>query len=244
MCYASPSSVREDKLKSLLRAGLKKLLVGVQTGSDRVNREIYKRTVSRDRVVRAARILHKYRRYMRPPEYSLIACNPLEQASDLRQSIDLLRELPRPYVLKSNGLTLFPGTELAEQMRAQGLLNAGNESVFARQFHELEQRLRMPMPQAYLSSLLYWMNGTVTPLRYGLVPAALLDLLLDERVVAFNQRYRLPSLAVNRVQALSWQAEEKVFIFLKNAYLASPAPLQRFAHRLFYRRNYGEDCAQ
>ena len=238
ICYASPNTVREDKLELLLHAGLKRVLVGVQTGSDRVNKEVYKRASGRDRVLRAAKILHKYRRYMRPPEYSLIACNPLETANDLRQTFDLVRELPRGYILMSNGLTLFPGTELRARLIDEGAIDEADASRFDLQYHELEERLRTPTPEGYLQSLLYWMNGSVTPLRYGIVPAPLLDLLLDERVVALNQRFRTPHLAVNRMVALRWQASQQIFMLLKNSYMASPVPLQRLAHRLFYRQDY------
>jgi len=117
-CSISPTTVTEEKMNILVDAGLYRIHMGIQSGSDRINREIYNRRVFRDDVIRAVRILTRYpiRRY-----YDIITDNPYESESERLELVDLLSRLDRPYEVYMYHLTFYPGSAIAKRAEADGI---------------------------------------------------------------------------------------------------------------------------
>jgi radical SAM superfamily enzyme YgiQ (UPF0313 family) len=112
MVRVFPGVLDKEKLFMLRDAGLSLVIMGVQTGSDRVNYEIYNRKVSFSSVMEAAEIISESKV---APYYEMIVDNPYETEEDEMESINSMARLRRPYTISLAHLTFFPGTLLTER---------------------------------------------------------------------------------------------------------------------------------
>jgi Fe-S oxidoreductase len=203
--YGSPVTVDEEKLRLLVEAGLLIVNVGIQTGSERINEGLFGRRMKNSDAIKTAALIRKYvgrgRFGLMPPVYDLIMNNPYETEADIRETISLVRALPKPYLTFMNSLVLFQGTKLHEKAAADGLLS-GADSSAGHHYHDTLRHFNNLVKRGgayYLNSLLFWMSGNRTSWRYGVVPAAALGLLTGKRAVRFfNARPALVG-ALNRV---------------------------------------------
>lgn len=125
-CLGSPLTITRGKLEALLDAGMYGLQMGVQTGSRRIQ-DIYRRNISNAQVLKAVRLLNEYRDRMVPPSYDFIIDSPWESSQDLIETLQLIRQFPRPYRLQLFSLVIFPETHLYHRARDEGLLDADGE---------------------------------------------------------------------------------------------------------------------
>ena len=132
-CQASATTMDEEKLKYLLDAGLIWVEIGIQSGSERINK-IYQRNVSNEQVLRSASILHKYRAKMLPPCYHVILDNPWETSEDILKTLNIILKLPRPYSLKLASLVCFPKTGIYDKAKAEGLIKNDLEEIYRKPF--------------------------------------------------------------------------------------------------------------
>lgn len=115
-----PNYVTEEKMEILLDAGMHRVRMGIQHGSEEIL-EFYQRPAPPERVRNAAEILHKYRKYMVPPTYDIIVDNPVEEKKHVEENLGLLRDLPSPYAINLFSLIAIPGTRLEEQLEERDL---------------------------------------------------------------------------------------------------------------------------
>jgi len=119
VCRASPSYFDEEKVSILKKAGLCFVFMGLQSGSSRVNREIYKRCVSNEEFIEAARLV---KRYSIVGLYDVILDNPYETKKETIMTIKMLLKMPKPYMLQLFSLCLYPGTELYDRALRENLI--------------------------------------------------------------------------------------------------------------------------
>lgn len=117
--YGSPVFINEEKLKILCDAGLREVHIGVQSGSARLHREVYKRHISVESVVKAGTLINKLGLRGR---YDFIFDNPYETVQDQIETAKLIMRLPKPYIFQSFSLTFFPGTEMYDVAKKDGKL--------------------------------------------------------------------------------------------------------------------------
>ena len=115
-----PTYVREDKIALLVDAGMNRVRMGIQSGSDNIL-EFYKRPTKLYRIKEATKIINKFRKYMIPPAYDIILDNPIETPEDTRATVDLIYEMPRPFTLNIYALRIIPNTQLAKDVKKRGL---------------------------------------------------------------------------------------------------------------------------
>jgi coproporphyrinogen III oxidase-like Fe-S oxidoreductase len=135
-----------DKVGALVDAGMKRVHMGLQTGSMGTMRGIYKRPSSRQNLQNAFQVFHQFRDRIDPPSYDLIVDNPWETEEDRLETLNLLLEIPKPYKLNLFSLTFYPGTELHERAKAEGLI--GDED------HEIYQKNFLVMKHTYINCLI------------------------------------------------------------------------------------------
>jgi anaerobic magnesium-protoporphyrin IX monomethyl ester cyclase len=123
MCYVSPTTVSETKIKYLVDAGLDVVEMGIQSGSDYINKEIYERYQTNKDVLRASKILNKFGNRM-TVRYQFILFNEFEREEDLVETINMIKKLPPPYVLQAFTLSLFKGSELYNKYLKSGYLSS------------------------------------------------------------------------------------------------------------------------
>jgi radical SAM superfamily enzyme YgiQ (UPF0313 family) len=112
--------VSAEKMRPLVAAGMMRVRMGVQSGSPRTLR-FYRRPDGVEAIRRAATVINAFQPHMMAPSYDVITENPVETRDDLRATLRLLRELPRPYVLNLFPLMAIDGTELAQIARDRKL---------------------------------------------------------------------------------------------------------------------------
>ncbi len=119
-CNISPVSLNEDKIMALRDAGLVSVEMGLQSASEETNRKIYKRNVNKEKFMKSASMLNKYKEIL--PYYDIILDNPFEPARDVIKTIRFLMQLPKPYEISSFSLTFFPGTELYRTAKSKKII--------------------------------------------------------------------------------------------------------------------------
>ena len=163
----SPTTLTEKKLSLLLDAGLYYTEMGIQTGSERI-KKLYRRLDSNARMIEAATLLDRYRSRLLVPDYHVILDNPWETREDVQDTLRLLLSLPGRFKLQISALIFFPGTELNERARQEGLLK-----------DELTEVCRKPFthPKGTYLNFLIFLAG------FPAVPRRLLRLLSREGFV-------------------------------------------------------------
>ncbi len=123
-----PMAFDYEKIKLLKKCGLSKLQVGIQSGSERVNRDVYNRPVSNKKIVEVA---HLIKQLGVAAVYDFIFNNPYEKSEDIKQTIELLLKFPRPLYLQGYNLIFYPGTIITEKALADGFITDNSADIFS-----------------------------------------------------------------------------------------------------------------
>ena len=119
-CMFYPGTCNDETAKSLREAMLTGVWIGVQSGSERVRKDIFKRHYTNQTVLKQAEIFHKYGVSIR---YDFIFDNPFETFEESLESINLMLEFPQPFSLNLFSLKYFPKTEITSMALAAGLIS-------------------------------------------------------------------------------------------------------------------------
>jgi radical SAM superfamily enzyme YgiQ (UPF0313 family) len=114
-----PTYVQRDKVEILTWAGMNRVRMGVQSGSDRILK-FYKRPTPVARIEQAAAALAEFAPYQINPSYDIIVDNPVETRQDVVDTLELIYRLARPFTLNIFSLRVIPNTTLEQQMIAEG----------------------------------------------------------------------------------------------------------------------------
>lgn len=118
-CFFYPGTCSDEKAKLLAEAGMAGVWLGIQSGSERVRKDVFKRHYSNRTIIDQAKIFLKHGISVR---YDFIFDNPFETFEESLESIRLMMELPQPYSLNTFSLKYFPNTEITEMARDKGLI--------------------------------------------------------------------------------------------------------------------------
>jgi radical SAM superfamily enzyme YgiQ (UPF0313 family) len=144
-CAQHPNMVRDDILEMLVDAGLERVEVGVQSGSERIRRELFERPVSNKKLIQTAQLLKK-RKIV--PFYDFIVDNPFETDKEKREGLDFLLEIPRPFHLHVFSLIFFPNTVITKRALSEKKITEVQVEGNAEQtFEQMFVTLRYPRPK-------------------------------------------------------------------------------------------------
>ncbi len=129
----SPTTISNKKMELLVDAGLFYTEMGIQTGSDRI-RKMYRRVVSDKKIIDASVLINRYSKNMLMPDYHVILDNPWETKEDVLDTLRLLLKLSGRYKLQISSLTFYPGTELNEKAKAEGIIKDEVNEVYRKPF--------------------------------------------------------------------------------------------------------------
>lgn len=110
--YGHPLFTPQEMMEKLLKIGLYFVAIGIQTGSERVNRDIYNRRIPNEKI----RSLAWSAKNIGIDElvYDLLSNNPYETEQDCRETLDLLLSMPKPSKLTVSKLVMFPQNRILE----------------------------------------------------------------------------------------------------------------------------------
>ncbi len=151
---AVPIFFTEEKARIMKAAGLTWVFMGLQTGSQRVQREIYERMITNEQFLQATQIIKKMGFV---PYYDVILDSPFETESDVLETINVLLQIPKPFQLQMFSLAFFQGTRIYDIAKKEGMTM---EDPLTKNFHAfrntfLNKIVRMIplLPTAFVSWL-------------------------------------------------------------------------------------------
>ncbi len=167
-CSLHPNTITPQVLALLTEAGLTDLVMGIQSGSERVRREVFDRPTPGDKLRRAFAAIHDSGIV---PSYDLIVDNPYETQADKDESLEFLLDIPRPYDLRIFSLTHLPSTALTERALQDGII-----TEFEVEGHNRKAlaQWRMTLDHARGKESLFW-NSIVSLLPKRFVPKGLIQ---------------------------------------------------------------------
>jgi len=118
-CNIHPMAFNEKIAHLLKDNGCCLVFLGVQSGSERVRKEVFLRNETNDHIIKAVACLKKMRI---PFDVDNIFGAPGETEEDLKQSYELYRSI-RPNMMQSFWLTYYPGTHIVALAQERGLLS-------------------------------------------------------------------------------------------------------------------------
>jgi len=127
-CNVSPLTANEEKMDLLVDAGLNHVQIGLQSGSDRVNSQVYHRPINAGHFKKAVKLFEKYKGRL-TFIVDVIVDNPYELEEDTIETINVLNQIKKPFMVNMFSLTLFPGTDLHQQAVADKILISGDEHL-------------------------------------------------------------------------------------------------------------------
>jgi len=110
-CY-HPRMLRKELIEKLISAGLDKVDLGIQSGSDRIRNEIFNRPGYNEEIIQLSRALHEGGV---KTMYDLILDNPYESKATLSDTIFLMYQLPLPSEFNLFSLQFFPKYPITER---------------------------------------------------------------------------------------------------------------------------------
>jgi len=139
--WVHPLKINRSLIEKLVYAGLYKAVMGIQSGSIRIRKEIFHRLETQEDIINASKILSECK--VPRVVYDFILRHPFETQEDIMQSFELCTKLHKPFELQLHGLNFLPGTDIVDMAIKSGIANAD----------ELEKIMYAPMKQQYTS---YW----------------------------------------------------------------------------------------
>ncbi|HLC63395.1 MAG TPA: radical SAM protein [Candidatus Nanoarchaeia archaeon] len=121
-CEFSPMTVTDSKFKAMIDCGLVAVQMGVQSGSDELNFKMYERYQTQDTVLKAAKIIDRYKDHLDFYCYHFIIGNPLESNKSKIETIKFMFKLPDGFLASFFPLVFYPGAKLTEEARKKGLI--------------------------------------------------------------------------------------------------------------------------
>ena len=116
--YTYPGQCDEETAEMLRDMGAEYVQVGIQSGSERTLKEIYRRT-DPVKVGVTARILNNVGL---PVRYDLIAGNPLENDEDHLETLEVLLDLPHPFRINpTNPLCFFINSHITKMAKEKDI---------------------------------------------------------------------------------------------------------------------------
>ena len=111
---STPLHLTEEKISILKKAGLAWVTMGLQSGSERINKDVFYRNVSNEKFLDATRLA---KQYGVSGYYDVILDNPFEEDEDVIQTLRVLQQVPKPFQLQHFTLTFYKGTDIYRMMQ-------------------------------------------------------------------------------------------------------------------------------
>jgi len=167
-CLVSPVSVTEEKMGMLVDAGLCYVQMGVESGSPRMQELFHRKNMGNDRLMKAIKVINKFKDRMAPPSYDFLLDVPFETDADQIETIRLISRFPKPYRLQPFSVVLYPGTQLYNMAKEQGLIR--------------DERLEI-YNKTYVMHAPTYLNLIIALAKSGKMPGALLRMLVTPWLV-------------------------------------------------------------
>ena len=110
--WTHPNIIREDVMKKLVSVGLTEVIMGIQSGSEHIRRDVFHRYEKREDIIKATKIIHESGVFW--ATYDFILQSPFESIEDLKDTYRLVKELHGVSELQLHRLSFLPGTDIVQ----------------------------------------------------------------------------------------------------------------------------------
>lgn len=108
--WSHPKAVDGEVLKKLVKVGLTEVIMGIQSGSEHIRRDVFHRYETQQDIINATRIIRESGVFW--GSFDFMLQHPFETIEDLKQSYYLAKQMMGPFELQLHGLNFLPGTDI------------------------------------------------------------------------------------------------------------------------------------
>lgn len=154
--WSHPNMTDAKDLKKLVSAGLNEVIMGIQSGSAYIRREVFHRNESNEEILKAVTDIQNAGVFW--ASYDFMLCHPFETTETLQETFNLVKQFPGRFELQLHGLNFLPGTDIVSMAVEQGYLSQD----------EMDAVMYAPMEEQFSA---YWMreNQAESRLWYRLI---------------------------------------------------------------------------
>lgn len=120
--WSHPKMVDEEVLRKLKAVGLTEVIMGIQSGSPHIRKDVFHRYETDEDIIEATRIIHDAGVFW--ASYDFMLRHPFETLADLQQTYWLVKKMHGPFELQLHGLNFLPGTDIVPMAIEQGYFTA------------------------------------------------------------------------------------------------------------------------
>jgi coproporphyrinogen III oxidase-like Fe-S oxidoreductase len=123
----SANTFQKEKMDNLINAGLKIFILGVQSASEHVLKDIFHREIPFSKTEKVVKQLDHYaRNYKIEVVLDFIIDNPYETKKDIYQTFRFILNLPNYFRIEIFSLSFLPGTPIYHRAIKDGIINPIN----------------------------------------------------------------------------------------------------------------------
>lgn len=116
--WSHPKMVDVDMLKKLKSVGLMEVIMGIQSGSPYIRKEIFHRNETQEDILKAVGAIREAGIFW--SSFDFMLQHPFESLENLQETYRLVKQFPSPYELQLHGLNFLPGTDIVPMAIEQG----------------------------------------------------------------------------------------------------------------------------
>lgn len=143
--WSHPKMVTTETLKKLVSAGLTEVIMGIQSGSEHIRRDVFHRYETQEDIINSTKIIHESGVFW--CSYDFMLQHPFESIDDLKESYWLAKKIPGRYELQLHGLNFLPGTDIVSMAIEAGYYTP----------EEMDRIMYAPMSEQFGT---YWQRET------------------------------------------------------------------------------------
>jgi len=172
---ATPSTLHKQKLSLLADAGLREMRMGIQTAGSKT-KQLYKRPHTNDQVEKAVRMVYDQKNV--EGKYDIILDSPWDTEDDTTETLMFLSKLPAPYMLTLFSLVLFPGTDLYNKAKKEGIIKDDVNDIYRKHYHGVRK--------TYLNSLFILIKDYVA-IHSNIISPTIMSFLTNKKLKFINR---------------------------------------------------------
>jgi radical SAM superfamily enzyme YgiQ (UPF0313 family) len=121
-CYTHPEMITEELMGALVKAGLKRVTMGIESGSYRVRSQIMSRFETNDNITKSS-LIQAGRGVEITYDFILSA---FEDEQDKKEGLELCLGLQKPFKAQMHTMTYYPGYPITVKALSQGHIQPGD----------------------------------------------------------------------------------------------------------------------
>lgn len=143
--WSHPNMVKPDVLQKLVSVGLTEVIMGIQSGSEHIRRDVFHRYETQADIINSTKIIRESGVFW--CSYDFMLQHPFESIDDLKDSYWLAKKMYGPYELQLHGLNFLPGTDIVPMAIQAGYYTE----------EEMDRTMYAPMSEQFG---VYWQRQT------------------------------------------------------------------------------------